>query len=63
MNKMKEERKALLKTPEGTRDYNPQQVALRRSVLGKIIEIFERHGGECIDTPVFELKVMHWIAK
>lgn len=49
--------KFTLKTPKGTRDYNPQQMALRQSVLDKIIEIFKRHGAESIDTPVFELKV------
>lgn len=48
--------KFTLKTPKGTRDYNPQQMALRQSVLNKIIEIFHKHGAETIDTPVFELK-------
>lgn len=46
-----------LKTPKGTRDYNPQQMALRQGVLEKIITVFKRHGAETIDTPVFELKV------
>lgn len=49
--------KFTLKTPKGTRDYNPQQMTLRQSVLDKIVEIFRRHGAESIDTPVFELKV------
>lgn len=49
--------KFILKTPKGTRDYNPQQMALRSSVLEKIINIFKRHGAETIDTPIFELKV------
>lgn len=49
--------KFTLKTPKGTRDYNPHQMALRQSVLDKIIEVFKRHGAESIDTPVFELKV------
>lgn len=48
--------KLTLKTPKGCRDYNPQQMALRQSVLNKIIEIFHKHGAETIDTPVFELK-------
>lgn len=48
--------KFTLKTPKGTRDYSPQQMALRQSVLDKIIEVFRRHGAETIDTPVFELK-------
>ena len=46
-----------LKTPKGTRDYNPQQMMLRQGVLDKIITVFNRHGAETIDTPVFELKV------
>ena len=49
--------KFTLKTPKGTRDYNPQQMSIRNGVLEKIIAVFKRHGAECIDTPVFELKV------
>jgi len=49
--------KSILKTPKGTRDYNPEQMALRLEVLEKIIAVFKRHGAETIDTPVFELKV------
>lgn len=48
--------KFTLKTPKGTRDYSPQQMALRQSVLDKIINVFRKHGAETIDTPVFELK-------
>ncbi|XP_034946651.1 histidine--tRNA ligase isoform X2 [Chelonus insularis] len=48
--------KLILKTPKGTRDYNPEQMALRLGVLEKIVNIFKRHGAETIDTPVFELK-------
>ncbi|XP_049864902.1 histidine--tRNA ligase, cytoplasmic isoform X2 [Pectinophora gossypiella] len=48
--------KFTLKTPKGTRDYNPQQMTIRNNVLQKIITVFKRHGAECIDTPVFELK-------
>ncbi|XP_076237760.1 histidine--tRNA ligase isoform X4 [Calliopsis andreniformis] len=48
--------KFILKTPKGTRDYGPQQMALRLGVLDKIITVFKRHGAETIDTPVFELK-------
>lgn len=50
------QQKFTLKTPKGTRDYNPQQMALRQSVLEKIIAVFQKHGAETIDTPVFELK-------
>lgn len=49
--------KFLLKTPKGTRDYNPQQMALRQGVLDKIVTVFRKHGAESIDTPVFERKV------
>ncbi|XP_055915049.1 histidine--tRNA ligase, cytoplasmic isoform X1 [Eupeodes corollae] len=48
--------KFTLKTPKGTRDYSPEQMALRQSVLDKIIAVFKKHGAESIDTPVFELK-------
>ena len=49
--------KLLLKTPKGTRDYNPEQMALRLSTMDKIVSIFKKHGAETIDTPIFELKV------
>ncbi|XP_033877774.3 histidine--tRNA ligase isoform X1 [Acipenser ruthenus] len=45
-----------LKTPKGTRDYNPKQMAIRESVFNTITSCFKRHGAETIDTPVFELK-------
>lgn len=48
--------KFTLKTAKGTRDFNPQQMALRQSVLEKIVGVFKKHGAETIDTPVFELK-------
>ncbi|XP_060800856.1 histidine--tRNA ligase, cytoplasmic isoform X2 [Amyelois transitella] len=48
--------KFTLKTPKGTRDYNPQQMTIRNNVLQKIITVFKKHGAECIDTPVFELR-------
>lgn len=51
--------KFTLKTPKGTRDYNPQQMTIRNEVLRKIIAVFKKHGAECIETPVFELKVRH----
>ncbi|XP_048716114.1 histidine--tRNA ligase, cytoplasmic isoform X2 [Caretta caretta] len=48
--------KFVLKTPKGTRDYNPKQMAIREKVFNIIISTFKRHGAEVIDTPVFELK-------
>lgn len=47
----------VLKTEQGTKDYGPQQMALRQGVFDKIIAIFKKHGAQTIDTPVFELKV------
>lgn len=32
-------------------------MAVRLSVLEKIVTVFKRHGAETIDTPIFELKV------
>uniref|UniRef100_A0A9L0J353 Histidine--tRNA ligase, cytoplasmic n=1 Tax=Equus asinus TaxID=9793 RepID=A0A9L0J353_EQUAS len=49
--------KFVLKTPKGTRDYSPRQMAVREKVFDVIISCFKRHGAEVIDTPVFELKV------
>ncbi|XP_063521623.1 histidine--tRNA ligase, cytoplasmic isoform X3 [Pongo pygmaeus] len=48
--------KFVLKTPKGTRDYSPRQMAVREKVFDVIIRCFKRHGAEVIDTPVFELK-------
>ncbi|XP_036380222.1 histidine--tRNA ligase-like [Megalops cyprinoides] len=46
----------VLKTPKGTRDFNPRQMAIREKVFDIIVSCFKRHGAETIDTPVFELK-------
>ena len=40
----------------GTRDFGPEQMAVREKVLGIITETFKRHGAVTIDTPVFELR-------
>ncbi|NWX17756.1 SYHC protein, partial [Aegotheles bennettii] len=48
--------KFVLKTPKGTRDYGPKQMAIRERVFNAIVTCFKRHGAEVIDTPVFELK-------
>lgn len=49
----------ILKTAKGTRDYLPSQMAIRGTVLNKVIDVFKKHGAETIDTPVFELKVFY----
>ncbi|XP_053574579.1 histidine--tRNA ligase, cytoplasmic [Bombina bombina] len=46
----------VLKTPKGTHDVNPKQMAVREKVFKTIVNCFKRHGAESIDTPVFELK-------
>lgn len=48
--------KFVLKTPKGTRDYGPAQMAVRESVLKTVTDSFKKHGAETIDTPVFELR-------
>ncbi|XP_077165709.1 histidine--tRNA ligase, cytoplasmic-like [Paroedura picta] len=54
----------ILKTPKGTKDFNPTQMAIREKIFSTIISCFKRHGAVAIDTPVFELKAIlmenHW---
>jgi histidyl-tRNA synthetase len=45
-----------LKTPKGTKDYNPFQMSIREKVFVSIISNFKKHGAVTIETPVFELK-------
>lgn len=49
-------RRLSLRTPRGTFDRYPQQMAIQQNALDKIVNIFEKHGAETIDTPVFEYK-------
>lgn len=44
------------KAPKGTRDYLPEQMAIRDEAFTIIRRVFKRHGAVEIDTPVFELK-------
>lgn len=48
--------KLTLKTPKGTRDWDPLSMALRKHVFATIERVFAKHGAVTIDTPVFELK-------
>ena len=41
---------------QGTRDYDPFQMAIREKVFSVIISCFKKHGAVTISTPVFELK-------
>jgi histidyl-tRNA synthetase len=45
-----------LKTPKGTKDYGPLEMAIREKVFETITRVFKLHGAVTIDTPVFELK-------
>lgn len=48
--------KLILRTAKGTCDHGPQQMKLRQKVFRKIESIFQLHGAQAIDTPVFELR-------
>jgi hypothetical protein len=48
--------KLTLKTPKGTKDQGPSATLLRQKIFDSLAEIFKKHGGMSIDTPVFELK-------
>ncbi|KAL1406373.1 Cytoplasmic and mitochondrial histidine tRNA synthetase [Vanrija albida] len=45
-----------LKVPKGTIDQKPAAALLRKKIFATLEGIFAKHGGELIDTPVFELK-------
>ncbi|KAK2589959.1 Cytoplasmic and mitochondrial histidine tRNA synthetase [Conoideocrella luteorostrata] len=45
-----------LKTPKGTRDWFGNELLLRERIFATITDVFKRHGGTPLDTPVFELK-------
>lgn len=44
------------KIAKGTRDFGPDQMRVREQAFSVIRQVFKRHGGVEIDTPVFELK-------
>ncbi|QRV80482.1 histidyl-tRNA synthetase [Ceratobasidium sp. AG-Ba] len=46
----------VLKTPKGTRDWSPVEMAVREHIFSTLTRVFKTHGGVTIDTPVFELK-------
>ncbi|KAJ9475942.1 Histidine--tRNA ligase, mitochondrial [Pseudozyma hubeiensis] len=52
----KQEVKFTLKTPKGTRDWEPLAMSLRKRIFTTIEQVFSAHGAVTIDTPVFELK-------
>lgn len=44
------------KIPKGTRDFLPEQMAIRERAFATIVAVFKRHGAVALDTPVFELR-------
>jgi len=54
--KKKGRKTMVLKTPKGTRDYDPIQMAIREKVFNTIINIYKTFGAVTIETPLFELK-------
>ncbi|KAK3689419.1 histidyl-tRNA synthetase precursor [Podospora appendiculata] len=46
----------VLKTPKGTRDWSGADMILREHLFKTISDVFKRHGGTPLDTPVFEMK-------
>jgi hypothetical protein len=54
-NKKAKKEKFELKTPKGTKDHSPQEMILRNEIFKRITKVFEAHGGQTIDTPVFEV--------
>ncbi|KAI1195566.1 histidyl-tRNA mitochondrial precursor [Nemania serpens] len=45
-----------LKTPKGTRDWVGTDLILREHIFRTVSDVFKRHGGTPLDTPVFELR-------
>ncbi|KAK0734117.1 hypothetical protein B0T26DRAFT_746069 [Lasiosphaeria miniovina] len=45
-----------IKTPKGTIDWDGSDMIIREKIFSTITEVFKRHGGVTIDTPVFELR-------
>ncbi|EDO16593.1 hypothetical protein Kpol_520p14 [Vanderwaltozyma polyspora DSM 70294] len=45
-----------LKTPKGTKDWADTDMVIREAIFNTLSNIFKRHGGVTIDTPVFELR-------
>lgn len=45
-----------LKTPKGTRDWMGADIIIRDQIFQAVGDVFRRHGGTPLDTPVFELK-------
>lgn len=49
-------KKITAKVPKGTRDADPEAMAVRESAFSLVASVFQRHGAVSIDTPVFECR-------
>ncbi|KAJ5638015.1 histidyl-tRNA synthetase [Penicillium lividum] len=57
INKMPKDKVSFtLKTPKGTKDWSGSDALLRDRIFTTIADVFKRHGGTALDTPVFELR-------
>lgn len=45
-----------LKTPKGTKDWSETDMVIREAIFSTLSNLFKKHGGQTIDTPVFELR-------
>lgn len=45
-----------LKTPKGTKDWSDTDMVIREAIFSTLSALFKKHGGQTIDTPVFELR-------
>ncbi|KAI8178601.1 Histidine--tRNA ligase [Colletotrichum sp. SAR 10_86] len=45
-----------LKTPKGTKDWFGKDMIIREKIFSQLKDVFQKHGGMELDTPVFELK-------
>lgn len=56
VKKSKKQDQFLLKTPKGTKDWAEKDMVIREAIFGTLSNLFKKHGGVTIDTPVFELR-------
>ncbi|ODV81323.1 histidyl-tRNA synthetase [Suhomyces tanzawaensis NRRL Y-17324] len=54
--KSKKSDQFLLKTPKGTKDWADKDMIIREGIFSSLTQLFKKHGGVTIDTPVFELR-------
>lgn len=56
IKKSKKQDQFILKTPKGTKDWADKDMVIREAIFGTLTNLFKKHGGVTIDTPVFELR-------